>query len=96
MLQIIGTLKIQLKEQWLINIWIGIILSLDKDLDSISLRNSLCLLCWVRRQQLKNWHFNKLTKKDHLILLRVWLTEHKFLCGDEISIADISAACEMI
>ena len=40
--------------------------------------------------------YYKLNLKDSLSLIERWLTENPFLCGLEISIADIAAACELI
>ena len=40
--------------------------------------------------------FYALYQKRSLDLMERWLSEHTYLCGNEISIADLSAACELI
>ena len=40
--------------------------------------------------------FYKVYLKRSLDLMERWLNENNYLCGNEITIADISAACELI
>ena len=43
----------------------------------------------------KELEFFLVWQKRSLDLIERWLNENKFLCGNEISIADLSAACEI-
>ena len=40
--------------------------------------------------------FYALYQKRSLDLMERWLSENTYLCGNEISIADLSASCELI
>lgn len=40
--------------------------------------------------------FYKVYLKRSLDLMERWLNENTYLCGNEISIADLSAACELV
>ena len=43
----------------------------------------------------KDLEFFKIMLKRSLRLIETRLTEHKYLCSDQVSIADFSAACEL-
>jgi glutathione S-transferase len=40
-------------------------------------------------------NFHKFQFKKCMKMMENWLTENKYLCGNEISIADLSLACEL-